>query len=89
MIPASSTFGVLAPGEPSVFPYIFPDENILDFNFFEAACLRQVGNKFVLVYSGFSGPDYSLLTFDADGILYVLSCRYDINTLIGLGEAIL
>ncbi len=30
------------------------------FNFFEAASIRKVGNKFVWVYSGYSGPEYGL-----------------------------
>jgi len=40
---------------------------------------------------GSSGNGYSLLAFE-DGhsdILYVLTCRYDINTLVLLGESIL
>jgi len=30
------------------------------FNFFEAASIRKIGNKYVWVYSGYSGPDYGL-----------------------------
>ncbi len=34
-------------------------------------------------------PDYSVLMFEQDGIEYVLTCKYDMNTLMELGEAIL
>jgi hypothetical protein len=33
--------------------------------------------------------DYSYLTFSRDGILYTMTCRHDVNTLISLGEKIL
>ena len=32
---------------------------------------------------------YSLLTFERDNVLYEMTCRHDINTLIKLGEALL
>lgn len=31
-----------------------------DFKFFEASSLRQVGNKYVFIYSGYSGSEYGL-----------------------------
>lgn len=33
--------------------------------------------------------DFSMLAFEHDSITYVLTCKYDVNTLIPLGEAIL
>lgn len=30
------------------------------FNFFEAASIRKIGNKYIWVYSGYSGPDYGV-----------------------------
>ena len=33
--------------------------------------------------------DYSVLTFSRGGVTYEMSCRHDLNTLIGLGERIL
>jgi len=33
--------------------------------------------------------EYNLLTFRTGGILYTLSCRYELNTLIAIGENIL
>ena len=41
------------PGTTQVHPFV-PD----DFKFFEASSLRQVGNKYVFVYSGYSGSEY-------------------------------
>lgn len=34
-------------------------------------------------------PDFSVLAFEHDSVTYVLTCKYDVNTLIPLGEAIL
>ena len=31
-----------------------------DMQFFEASSIRQIGNKYVMIYSGFSGPEYGL-----------------------------
>ncbi|MBQ7419540.1 MAG: hypothetical protein IJV17_02225 [Prevotella sp.] len=31
-----------------------------DMYFFEASSIRQIGNKYVMIYSGFSGPEYGL-----------------------------
>ena len=33
--------------------------------------------------------DYQLLTFRKDGVLYTLTCRYELDTLLNLGEQIL
>ncbi len=35
------------------------------------------------------GADYSVLTFEKEGVLYTMTCKYDLNTLIGLGKDIL
>lgn len=43
------------PGTNQVHPFV-PD----DYKFFEASSLRQVGNKYVFVYSGYSGSEYGL-----------------------------
>ncbi len=59
-IPASLRYGELKPSEGTNFPYVFPGEDLGRFNFFEAASIRKVGNKYVWVYSGYSGPDYGL-----------------------------
>lgn len=48
--------------------------------------LLEIGGYPTYVYAT---GDYNLMTFSHDGILYELSCRYDINTLVTLGESIL
>ena len=60
LLPASSRFGVLR--EPAVTPYpnILPNEDLGTFNFFEASSIRKVGNKYVTVFSGYSGPEYGV-----------------------------
>jgi arabinoxylan arabinofuranohydrolase len=59
-IPASSRYGVIRDPEGTTYPSVYKDENLGSFNFFEAASIRKVGNKFVWVYSGYSGPEYGL-----------------------------
>ncbi|MFW5725058.1 MAG: hypothetical protein ACOCX0_01330 [Bacteroidota bacterium] len=59
-IPASSRYGVVRDPEGTTYPYVYPDEDLGTFNFFEAASIRKVGNKFVWVFSGYSGPEYGL-----------------------------
>jgi hypothetical protein len=59
-IPASSRYGVLRDPQGTEFPHVFPGEDLGRFNFFEAASIRKIGNKYLWVYSGYSGPDYGL-----------------------------
>ena len=59
-IPASSADGRLLDKEGSTYPALYAGQNPLDFNFFEASSIRQVGNKYVMVFSGFSGKEYGL-----------------------------
>ncbi len=59
-IPASSRYGVIRDPAGTTYPNVYPDQDLGMFNFFEAASIRKVGNKFVWVYSGYSGPDYGL-----------------------------
>ena len=59
-IAASSRDGKLLDKEGSVYKALYKGQNPLDFNFFEASSIRQVGNKYVMVFSGYSGPDYGL-----------------------------
>ena len=42
------------------FPAVAEGENWDDFNFFEASSFRKVGNKYIYLYSGHSGPEYGL-----------------------------
>ena len=59
-IPASSTYGKVRDPEGTTYPALYKEQNPGDFNFFEASSIRQVGNKYVMVYSGHSGPDYGI-----------------------------
>ena len=59
-IPASFRYGVIKDPEGTTYPSIYEEEDLGAFNFFEAASIRKIGNKYVWVYSGYSGPDYGL-----------------------------
>ena len=59
-IPASSADGRLLDREGSVYKALYEGQDPLDFNFFEASSIRQVGNKYVMVFSGYSGKEYGL-----------------------------
>ena len=60
-IPASFSYGVVreVPGVKK-YPALYKDQKPEDFNFFEASSIRKVGNKYVMIFSGYSGPDYGL-----------------------------
>lgn len=57
-IPASSRDGKLLDKEGSVYKALYKEQDPLDFNFFEASSIRKVGNKYVMVFSGYSGKEY-------------------------------
>ena len=59
-IPASSRDGKLLDKEGSEYKALYKGQDPLDFNFFEASSIRQVGNKYVMVFSGYSGKEYGL-----------------------------
>ncbi|MEO7976046.1 hypothetical protein [Flavobacterium sp.] len=59
-LPASSRYGVTRDPEGTEFPKIYPGEDLGTFNFFEASSIRKVGNKYVSIYSGYSGPEYGV-----------------------------
>ncbi len=59
-IPASHRYGVVRDPEGTKYPALYKGQNPGEFNFFEASSIRQVGNKYVMVFSGYSGPDYGL-----------------------------
>ena len=59
-IPASSADGRLLDRAGSEYKALYKGQNPLDFNFFEASSIRQVGNKYVMVLSGYSGKEYGL-----------------------------
>ena len=57
-LPASERYGVVRDPEGTQYPALYKGQNPGDFNFFEASSIRQVGNKYVMVFSGYSGPEY-------------------------------
>ncbi len=59
-LPASERYGVVRDPAGTTYPALYAGQNPGDFNFFEASSIRQVGNKYVMVFSGYSGPDYGL-----------------------------
>jgi arabinoxylan arabinofuranohydrolase len=60
LLPASLRYGVLRDPAGTEFPNIYPGEDLGTFNFFEASSIRKVGNKYVTVFSGYSGPEYGV-----------------------------
>lgn len=58
-MPASFAYGIIRHPDAE-YPCIYPGEDLGKFNFFEASSIRKVGNKFVAIYSGYSGPEYGL-----------------------------
>lgn len=58
------TMYTLRPGTQAINRFvpdrILPGENASGFSFFEASSMRKVGNKYVFIYSGNSGPEYGL-----------------------------
>lgn len=59
-IPASSRYGEVRDPKGTEYPALYKGQNPGEFNFFEASSIRQVGNKYVMVFSGYSGPEYGL-----------------------------
>lgn len=59
-LPAGRRYGEIRDPEGTHFPQIYPGEDLGRFNFFEASSIRKIGNKYVTIYSGYSGPDYGI-----------------------------
>ncbi|MCH5302114.1 MAG: hypothetical protein J1E77_04660 [Prevotella sp.] len=59
-IPASASYGKVRDPEGTQYPALYKGQDPGDFNFFEASSIRQIGNKYIMVFSGYSGPDYGL-----------------------------
>jgi len=59
-IPASASYGNIHDPEGTTYPHLHPDTDLKGFNFFEAASIRKIGNKYIWIFSGYSGPDYGL-----------------------------
>ena len=59
-IPACSSYAEILDPMGIEYPHVFPGEDLKGFSFFEAASIRKIGNKYIWVYSGYSGPEYGL-----------------------------
>ena len=59
-IPASASYGKVRDPEGTQYPALYKGQDPGEFNFFEASSIRQVRNKYIMVFSGYSGPDYGL-----------------------------
>lgn len=60
LLPASSRYGVIRDPKGTVYPNVYADQDLGTFNFFEASSIRKVGNKYITVFSGYSGPEYGV-----------------------------
>jgi len=60
LLPASARYGVIRDPQGTVYPNVFAGQDLGTFNFFEASSIRKVGNKFITVFSGYSGPEYGV-----------------------------
>lgn len=59
-MPASVRYGEIKDPEGTVYPALYSEQNPGDFNFFEASSIRKIGNKYIMIFSGYSGPDYGI-----------------------------
>ena len=59
-MPAGHRYGEVRDPEGTEYPALFKDQNPGEFNFFEASSIRKIGNKYVMIFSGHSGPDYGI-----------------------------
>lgn len=59
-MPASLRYGEIKDPAGTTYPALYSEQNPSDFNFFEASSIRKVGNKYVMIFSGYSGPDYGI-----------------------------
>lgn len=59
-MPAGTPDGGVREPEGTEYPALFPGEKPGSYNFFEASSIRKIGNKYVTIYSGYSGPEYGM-----------------------------
>lgn len=59
-IPASRPDGTIRDPEGTEYPALCKDQRPGDFNFYEASSIRRVGNKYVMIFSGYSGSEYGV-----------------------------
>lgn len=59
-IPACTPDGKVRDPEGTTYPALHKDQKPEEFGFFEASSIRKVGNKYVMIFSGYSGKEYGL-----------------------------
>lgn len=59
-IPACTPDGKVRDPEGTQYPALYKEQDPKDFGFFEASSIRKVGNKYVMIFSGYSGREYGL-----------------------------
>lgn len=59
-IPACTPQGEIRDPKGTEYPALYKEQAPQDFGFFEASSIRKVGNKYVMIFSGYSGKEYGL-----------------------------
>ncbi len=59
-IPACTHDGKVRDPQGTTYPALYKEQKPEDFGFFEASSIRKVGNKYVMIFSGFSGKEYGV-----------------------------
>lgn len=59
-MPAGTPQGGVREPAGTEYPCLYPGEDPAAYNFFEASSIRRIGNKYVMIYSGYSGPEYGM-----------------------------
>lgn len=59
-LPSCSPDGNVLDPQGTTYPALCEGENPIDFGFYEASSIRKIGNKYLMIYSGFSGKEYGL-----------------------------
>ncbi len=59
-MPSGTPDGGVRDPKGTAYPSICPGEDLGAYGFFEASSIRKVGDKYVMIYSGYSGAEYGL-----------------------------
>lgn len=59
-MPSGTPDGGVRDPKSTTYPSICPGEDLGAYGFFEASSIRKVGDKYVMIYSGYSGAEYGL-----------------------------
>lgn len=59
-MPAGTPEGGVRDPAGTEYPCLYPGEDPGAYRFFEASSIRKIGNKYVTIYSGYSGPEYGV-----------------------------